>query len=106
MLEGAHYVSTDSATRRMTFEITGTHTVSIDEIVAVHGERAPAPAEQRAFRGAFVVFSAAPVSAARMDLLERWASIFGNDTPHSALLSFERATGGRATLSTRLGTPR
>ncbi|MEZ4395224.1 MAG: hypothetical protein R3A48_29435 [Polyangiales bacterium] len=106
VLEGAHYVSTDSATRRMTFEITGTHTVSIDEIVAVHGERAPAPAEQRAFRGAFVVFSAAPVSAARMDLLERWASIFGNDTPHSALLSFERATGGRATLSTRLGTPR
>jgi hypothetical protein len=41
-----------------------------------------------------------------MDALERWASIFGNDTPHNALLSFERATGGRATMSTRLGPAR
>lgn len=101
VLDGAHYVSTDSATRRMLFEVTGSHTVSLDDVVGVHGERAPA--EQRAFRGAFVVFSAAPVSAQRMDALERWASIFGNDTPHGALYSFERATGGRATLSTRLG---
>lgn len=106
VLDGAHFVSTDTATRRMVFEVTGTHTVSLDEIVGVHGERAPAPAEQRAFRGAFVVFSAAPVSAQRMDALERWASIFGNDTPHNALLSFERATGGRATMSTRLGPAR
>jgi hypothetical protein len=41
-----------------------------------------------------------------MDALERWASIFGNDTPHPSLYSFERATGGRATLSTRLGAAR
>lgn len=106
VLDGAHYVSTDAATRRMTFEITGTHTVSISEIIAVHGERPAATPEQRAFRGAFVVFSAAPVSGARLNLVERWASIFGNDTPHSALHSFERATGGRATLSTRLGEAR
>lgn len=103
VLDGARFVSTDNATRRMLFEITGSHTVSLEEIVGVHGERAPAPAEQRAFRGAFVVFSAEPVSAQRMDALERWASIFGNDTPHNALYSFERATGGRATMSTRLG---
>lgn len=103
VLDGAHYVSTDTATRRMTFEITGSHTVSMDDIARAQGERAPASAEERALRGAFVVFSAAPVSAQRMDALERWAAIFGNDVPHASLYSFERATGGRATMSTRLG---
>lgn len=103
VLEGAHFVSNDATTHRMTFEITGTHQVSIDDIVRVHGERAPATPEERAFRGAFVVFSAAPVTAQRMDALERWASIMGGDTAHATLHSFERATGGRATMSTRLG---
>ena len=103
VLDGAHFVSNDAATRRMTFEITGAHAVSLDDIVRAHGERPPATDEERALRAAFVVFSAAPVSAARMDALERWAAIFGNDTPHASLYSFERATGGRATMSTRLG---
>jgi hypothetical protein len=106
VLDGAHFVSADPMTRRLTFEITGTHTVSLDDIVGVHGARPPAGPEDRAFRGAFVVFSAAPVSAQRMDALERWASIFGNDTMSAQLYSFERATGGRATLSTRLGAMR
>jgi hypothetical protein len=106
VLDGAHFVSADAATRRMTFEITGSHTVSMDDIVRAHGERAPATAEERALRGAFVVFSAAPVSAQRMELLERWAAIFGNDTPSTPLYSFERATGARATMSTRLGPAR
>ena len=106
VLDGAHFVSNDAATRRMTFEITGSHAVSLDDIVRAHGERAPAAPEDRAFRAAFVVFSAAPVSAARMDALERWAAIFGNDLAHNALYSFERATGGRATMSTRLGAAR
>jgi hypothetical protein len=106
VLDGAHFVSNDAATRRMTFEITGSHNVSLADIVTAHGERAPAAAAERSFRAAFVVFSAAPVSAARMDALERWASIFGNDTPHPSLYSFERATGGRATMSTRLGAAR
>jgi hypothetical protein len=106
VLDGAHFVSNDAMTRRMTFEITGSHMVSIDDIVRVHGERPPATAEERAFRSAFVVFSAAPVTAQRMDALERWASIVGNDTANMTLQSFERATGGRATMSTRLGRAR
>lgn len=106
VLDGAHFVSNDATTHRMTFEITGTHQVSIDDIVRVHGERAPAPAEDRDLRSAFVVFSAAPVSSQRMDTLERWASILGGDTPHATLHSFERATGGRATMSSRLGRAR
>lgn len=106
VLDGAHFVSNDAMTHRMTFEITGSHTVSLDDIVRAHGERAPATAEERAFRSAFVVFSAAPVTSQRMDALERWASILGGDTPHAQLYSFERATGGRATMSTRLGRAR
>lgn len=103
VLDGAHFVSNDAATRRMTFEITGAHSVSMDDIVRAHGARAPATPEERAFRAAFVVYSTAPVSAQRMDALERWAAILGNDEMHPALYSFERATGGRATMTTRLG---
>lgn len=103
VLDGAHFVSNDATTRRMTFEITGAHSVSMDDIVRAHGVRAPATMEERTFRAAFVVFSTAPVSVQRMDALERWAAIMGNDMAHPALYSFERATGGRATMSTRLG---
>ena len=106
VLDGAQFVRQDAATRRMVFEVTGTHAVSIDDLVAVHGERPPAAAEDRAFRAAFVAFSDAPLSAERMDALERWAAVFGNDATTRGLLSFEAATGGRATLSTRLGAAR
>jgi hypothetical protein len=102
-LDGAEMLSDDPATRRMTWAITGTHPISMDDIVRAHGERPPAPPEERAFRGAFVLFSAQPVSAERLDRLERWAAIFGNEASDPRLLSFERATGGRATFSTRLG---
>ncbi len=103
VLDGAEMLSYDHRTRRMTWATTGTHTISVDDIVRVHGERPPAPPEDRALRGAFVIFSAQPVSAARLDRLERWAAVVGNDAVDPQLLSFERATGGRATLSTRLG---
>jgi hypothetical protein len=68
VFDGAHFVSADSATRRMTFEVAGFHTVSMDQIVQAHGARAPATPEERSFRAAFVLFSAAPASAARMDV--------------------------------------
>lgn len=103
VFDGAHFVSADTATRRLSFELTGMHSVSMQDLIAVHGERAPAAPEDRAFRGAFVSFSAAPLSAQRMDALERWAAIFGNDVASASLYSFQRATNGRATMSTRLG---
>ena len=106
VLDGAHFVSQDASTRRMSFEITGTHEVTMDDIVAVHGERPAAPPEERAYRAAFVSFSDVPLSAERMDALERWAAVFGNDATTPGLLSFEEATDGRATMSTRLGVAR
>jgi hypothetical protein len=101
--EGGHFVSRDPRTGRMLFEVRATRTVTLDAIVALHGERPPAPPEERAFRGAFVAFSEAPMPASRLDALERWAAIFGDDEPSRSLLSFARATGGRATMNTRLG---
>ena len=103
VLDGAHFVSQDATTHRMIFEITGTHTVTTDQIVAAHGERPAAEPADRAFRAAFVSFSDAPLSVERMDALERWAAVFGNDATSRGLLSFEAATGGRATMSSRLG---
>ncbi len=103
VLDGAHFVAQDPSTLRMSFEITGTHEVSMADIVAVHGARPPAPAAERAFRGAFVCFSDTPLATARMDALERWAATFGNDVSTPGLLSFESATGGRATMSSVLG---
>lgn len=103
VLDGAHFVRQDPATERFEFEITGTHDVSLDDIVAVHGERPAAGPEDRAFRAAFVCFSDAPLSSARMDALERWAAIFGDDLSQPGLFSFASGTGGRATMSTRLG---
>lgn len=102
VLENGSLVGRDPS-GRMIIDGTGSHTVSVDQLVTTHGARAPATTAERAFRAAFVVFSAAPVSAARMAALENWAAIVGNDVMHPVLLSFERATGGRATMSTRLG---
>lgn len=103
VVDSAHFVSADMATHRLAFEIAGTHEVTMDQIVALHGERPPADAADRAFRAAFVCFSDAPLAADRMAALERWAAVFGNDATTGGLLSFEGATGGRATMSTRLG---
>ncbi len=80
--------------------------VTLDDLVARVGARAPATAEERAFRTAVVVFSTTPVSDARLSFVERWASVLGNDTTDPCLFSFQGATGGRATMSTVLGTPR
>jgi len=106
VLEGARMIEWPERSRVMTWAITGTRTFTMDDVVRLHGERPPAPPADRALRGAFVLFSAAPINAARMARLERWASVFGDDTSDPQVLSFARATGGRATMSTRLGPAR
>ena len=106
VLEGAHFESSDRQRRRVTYSFTGSHTVSIEDIVAVHGERLPATTEDRHLRGAFVAITATPLSDLLMLRLERWAMVFGGDAPDSQAISFARATGGRAALSTRLGAVR
>ncbi len=80
--------------------------VTIDDVVAAVGERTPLPMAERAFRTATVVFSRTPVSDAWLDNVERWAAILGNDGMDACLYSFQSATGGRATMNTRLGARR
>jgi hypothetical protein len=89
----------------VTIDAAGQHTVTIDEIIARHGRRPEATAEERAFRGAFVVVSDAPVSDAVLRVVDDWSRVFGNARPGDRL-SFEAMTGGRATMQTRLGARR
>ena len=102
VLDGARLVDWPEGSRRQTWAITGTRTFTLDDVVRLHGARPLAAPGDRALRGAFVLFSAAPISAERMARLERWAAVFGDDVTDPRLLSFNRATGGRATMSTRL----
>ncbi len=91
--------------------------VTMDDIIASRrspsgppiGVRTPTPESERSFRMAVVIFSATPVSDAFLNNVERWAAIHGNDPvtpPAPCFYSFERATGGRATMSTALGPTR
>ncbi len=85
---------------------TALRVVTINDIVAAVGERTPVPMSERAFRAATVVFSRTPIADAWFDNIERWSAILGNEGTDACLLSFQTATGGRATMSTRIGATR
>ena len=85
---------------------TALRVVTIDDVVAAVGERTPVPMSERAFKTATVVFSRTPLADAWFDNVERWAAILGNEATNPCLNSFQTATGGRATMSTRLGARR
>ncbi len=57
------------------FEISGMHEVTIEDIVAVHGERPPL--EQRDYRAGFVLVSDVPASEELMQTVNTWARRFG-----------------------------
>ena len=86
-------------------EASGIREVTMDEIIATHGRRALLPEEARHFRAAFVLLSDTPVDDATLAIVDRWSAIFGGDEPSSFLLSFETATGARATMDTHAPTP-
>jgi hypothetical protein len=60
-------------------------------------------ATERAFRAAFVIVSAAPVSDATLNEVANWSAIFGDRMDDPSVPSFAELTGGRATLDTTLG---
>ena len=106
VVEEAHFVEFDPATERLLMTARGFHDVTVEEIVEFHGERPPAREADRHFCAAFVLFSDERLPEADMARLETWAKVFGNVEPSGFLQSFESATGGRATMDVRLGTPR
>jgi hypothetical protein len=77
---------------------------SVQDIIAKHGMRPLAAASDKAFTGAFVVFSDAPLAADKLALVDNWAAVFGNHRA-STRPSFEALTGGRATMRTQLDDP-
>ncbi len=91
------------ANDRETLRAAALETVSLADVVAIHGERAPAFGQaETVYRAAFVAVSARPLSATEMSFYETWAARFGAEAGDGALLSFREATGGRASMVTRV----
>lgn len=83
------------------------HTIAIDDIIAAEGgRRVPAyPDTQTAFDLAFIVTQDGPYNEAAyayFSLISHDLMSKGPPRPHSSLAPFHWATGGRATLNTRL----
>lgn len=79
-------------------------TVTIDQIVAAHGARIPAFEDsQKVFNALFVLVSDRTLGRAELALINHIAQDYGRSS-NDDFLSFEQATGGRATLTTQLPT--
>ena len=101
VLQNAKTVSHDAT--NTTVEADGVATVTLDAIVARHGEVSLLRSDERAFKLAMVVVSKAPAPPDVLAEIAHWNAIFGNRASDALLPSFEKLTGGRATLDTRLG---
>jgi hypothetical protein len=85
-------------------EGSGIGAIAMSDIVARHGVRAPAADSDKHFTAAFVVVSATPEPDAMLDRVVTWQQFWGGDVPaNGGEMSFELATGGRATMTTRIG---
>lgn len=106
VMPDAAFQSYDEASDRITFTTPEILSVSLDDIIAFHGEAPEAGPQERAFRAAFVMVSAERASNEVFGRLENWAAIFGGDLEVDWLHSFESATGGRATMDVSPGATR
>lgn len=86
----------------MDVDATGFREVTVNNLISLHGERAPWPEDARMLKAAFVVFSAEPVDGDVLDVADNWSKVFGGER-ESFVIGFEEATGGRAQMDTRLG---
>ncbi len=86
----------------MNYDIASFHVVTIDDIIAKEGMR-PA-ATQTVFRGAFVLVTQTAATSDQLGRIARWARRFSGEEvdPTTGVMSFSAATGGRATMTTRL----
>ena len=86
----------------MDYDVASFHVVTVDQIIAKEGMR-PA-ATQTDFRAAFVLVTQTAATTAQLERIARWARRFSGEEndPTTGVLSFQTATGGRATMTTRL----
>lgn len=104
LLEDASVVDLDPRADTALIEASGLGAIETSAIVARHGERAPTPEAERHFTAAFVVVTSAPANLAFLDRVVEWQETFGGHAPDDGLVSsFAEHTGGRATLTTRIG---
>lgn len=92
-----------TATGMVTVEAAGIRNIAFADVVARHGEIQELPSKERQFRAAFIVASAQPASTEVLDDVAEWAAAFGNRGTSPVVTAFEKLTGGRATLDTKLG---
>jgi hypothetical protein len=71
--------------------------------VALHGEVARLPEEQRRFKAAFVLLSAEPASDTKLADVARMAAIFGDRRGDTRLRSWADLTSGLSSVDTQLG---
>ncbi len=104
LLQDAEFVDFDDMTGQITIEASGISEILMDDIVARHGERELASAEERAFKSAFAIVSRQPVSDEMMDIVAVWAEVFGKRPREDySWTSFEEKALGLATMDTTLG---
>ena len=85
------------------YSASGVDNVTIDDIIARHGPRIPVAGESQSdFRGAFVIVSQRRLTAAEMSFFNVQAQLFGAPEGDGRAFSFAEATGGRATMDTRI----
>lgn len=84
----------------------GRNGLTLDELIGVVGVREPGfPDAPRAFTAAFVHVDDQPLDDLALAVLDDLARRFGSATASRTFVPFEAATGGRATLDTRIPEP-
>jgi hypothetical protein len=84
----------------MDFNVSHFHVVTVADIVALQGTRPQAT--QKDFRGGFMLVTATAATQDQMDRAARWARKLSGEEKSNGIFSFADATGGRATMTTRL----
>jgi hypothetical protein len=84
---------------------TGVTEIKMSDIVAKHGEVPALPADKRSFKAAVVLVTAAPAAQPVLDRVVEWAKVFGGEIKSTkpGWVSFSDLTGGRATMSLKVG---
>jgi hypothetical protein len=81
--------------------------VTLEEMIAVHGPREPAvDASLREYRGLFTLLTDHAPTASEVAFYDQQAAVFGAPMGNGFLLSFEQATGGRASMQVEVPEPR
>jgi hypothetical protein len=92
-----------TADGKLIIDATGITEIPMTQIVAVQGEVPLLPEAERHLKAAVALVTAQPASQQYLDAVADWAAIFSGEMTSPEYASFSTLTGGRATLSMKLG---